>query len=554
MFDKNDDPILGPDEKCVYWYGDVTKDDLQAAAIRMVKPGEQAESAAASALRSFCSVTYVNRVLAFIFATDDSFAARIGLVQSPEASKLGMRVEDEKLMQLPKEPFKMSSGDQNLGVWAAEMQSAERARPRESATVDMGGYELRACDYCDPQLYSVFLILFNSVPVFGTPAGQLDVLKSLASALLAGPRDRTADRRKEFELLRHLASSAFPWAASDVLREMEIFGGRRTFLKLAGGLKRQLLEETASKAPAGLVVELGTYIGYSSAVLAEAFDSRLAFHDSLLLDTEALARHADALPPSPDQAQGPGAQDQWLKVRAIRAVAQRMPVRIVKKDDLRKVYPPNGIPTAKNQTPDDFLFQACQYSVSTATLERALQKNANVNARNKEGNTPLMLACQNWTGSQYLAFINKLLEQKADVNVESGWGFTPLDKVTELLKEQEAARKQEMRNQEERREIMEGRSIVGYGFGTAEEQRQREVPNQPLADELDTFKCLPQLRECKKLLEQKGAKCGEAPFNPAYLTTEAGGGIHRGFHGFFVVVGSTEIAPLPVSHSTSKEV
>ncbi|CAE7384593.1 unnamed protein product [Symbiodinium sp. CCMP2456] len=77
--DKTDDPILGPDEKCVYWYGDVTKDDLQAA-IRMIKPGEQAES-----------VTYVNRVLAFIFATDDSF---------------------EKLMQLPKEPFKMSCGDQ----------------------------------------------------------------------------------------------------------------------------------------------------------------------------------------------------------------------------------------------------------------------------------------------------------------------------------------------------------------------------------------------------------------------------------------------------------
>jgi len=77
--DKNDDPVLGADEKCVYWYGDVTKDDLQAA-IRMVKPGESAES-----------VTYVNRVLAFIFATDDSF---------------------EQLMKLPKEPFKMSCGDQ----------------------------------------------------------------------------------------------------------------------------------------------------------------------------------------------------------------------------------------------------------------------------------------------------------------------------------------------------------------------------------------------------------------------------------------------------------
>mgnify|MGYP002803631440 FL=1 len=197
-----------------------------------------------------------------------------------------------------------------------------------------------------------------------------------------------------------------------------------------------------------------------------------------------------------------------------------MPVRIVKKDDLRKVYPPNGLPTAQNQTPDDFLFQACQYSVSMANLDRALQKGANVNARNKDGNCPLMLACQNWTASQYLPFIHKLLDQKADMNVESGWGFTPLDKVTEILKEAEEARKMEIRSQEERREIMEGRSIIGYGYGTAEEQRQRLVPNQPLADELDTFKCLPKLRECKKLLEAKGAKNGEAPFNPAYLTTE----------------------------------
>mmetsp|Transcript_85114 Transcript_85114/g.237491 ORF Transcript_85114/g.237491 Transcript_85114/m.237491 type:complete len:182 (+) Transcript_85114:114-659(+) len=77
--DKNDDPVLGADEKCVYWYGDVTKDDMQAA-IRMVKPGESAES-----------VTYVNRVLAFIFATDDSF---------------------EQLMKLPKEPFRMGCNDQ----------------------------------------------------------------------------------------------------------------------------------------------------------------------------------------------------------------------------------------------------------------------------------------------------------------------------------------------------------------------------------------------------------------------------------------------------------
>merc|ERR1740121_2094086 len=41
--DKHDDPILGDDRKCVFWYSDVTKDDVQAA-IRMIKPGESAES------------------------------------------------------------------------------------------------------------------------------------------------------------------------------------------------------------------------------------------------------------------------------------------------------------------------------------------------------------------------------------------------------------------------------------------------------------------------------------------------------------------------------
>merc|ERR1712151_1214230 len=77
--DRKDDPVLGQEEKCVYWYGEVTKDDMEAA-ILLVKPGEPNES-----------VTYVNRLLAFLFATDDSF---------------------DQLTQLPKKPFKMSCGDQ----------------------------------------------------------------------------------------------------------------------------------------------------------------------------------------------------------------------------------------------------------------------------------------------------------------------------------------------------------------------------------------------------------------------------------------------------------
>ena len=35
--DAEDDPILADSERCVLWWGDVTKED--EAAIRMVKPG-----------------------------------------------------------------------------------------------------------------------------------------------------------------------------------------------------------------------------------------------------------------------------------------------------------------------------------------------------------------------------------------------------------------------------------------------------------------------------------------------------------------------------------
>mmetsp|Transcript_58266 Transcript_58266/g.103452 ORF Transcript_58266/g.103452 Transcript_58266/m.103452 type:complete len:175 (-) Transcript_58266:56-580(-) len=75
--DRTSDPVL--DDGDVIWYGDITKDDTQAA-IRIVKPGD-----------SEASVSYVNRILPFIFATDESF---------------------EQLEKLPKVPFKMSCGNQ----------------------------------------------------------------------------------------------------------------------------------------------------------------------------------------------------------------------------------------------------------------------------------------------------------------------------------------------------------------------------------------------------------------------------------------------------------
>mmetsp|Transcript_98014 Transcript_98014/g.277534 ORF Transcript_98014/g.277534 Transcript_98014/m.277534 type:complete len:211 (-) Transcript_98014:80-712(-) len=105
--DKTDDPVQGCDDYCVRWRGETMKgpspssdneseDDMVAshdsydfvgdhrhrrqAIFRMVKPGDNQET-----------VTYVNRILAFAFAADESF---------------------EELMKLPKQPFRMSCGNQ----------------------------------------------------------------------------------------------------------------------------------------------------------------------------------------------------------------------------------------------------------------------------------------------------------------------------------------------------------------------------------------------------------------------------------------------------------
>jgi hypothetical protein len=75
-----EDPVLGRECECYHWYGETTKDEPKQACIRMVKPGESSES-----------TTFVNRVLVFIFATDESF---------------------EQLMKQPKEPFRMTCRDQ----------------------------------------------------------------------------------------------------------------------------------------------------------------------------------------------------------------------------------------------------------------------------------------------------------------------------------------------------------------------------------------------------------------------------------------------------------
>jgi len=108
--DKDDDPVNGSHERCVVWRGDVMRGDTyipaqdvtenvdvvpwqepltggtrdhssaMQAVFRLVKPGEDQET-----------VTYINRILSFAFASEESF---------------------ELLMRLPKEPFRMRCGNQ----------------------------------------------------------------------------------------------------------------------------------------------------------------------------------------------------------------------------------------------------------------------------------------------------------------------------------------------------------------------------------------------------------------------------------------------------------
>ena len=106
---KNDDPICSLEVRCAYWHGGTSEvDGLRAeATIRVLKPMWQPQHEP-EPLENSCGVvkvqrmhdpddniqwdvTYVNRLLCFIFATDSCF---------------------ERSMRLPKKPFRMSCGDQ----------------------------------------------------------------------------------------------------------------------------------------------------------------------------------------------------------------------------------------------------------------------------------------------------------------------------------------------------------------------------------------------------------------------------------------------------------
>ncbi|ETW17621.1 hypothetical protein PFFVO_03503 [Plasmodium falciparum Vietnam Oak-Knoll (FVO)] len=77
---KNDDPILGDDYACVFWYGDKNKND-NCPIISVKKGNDNIET-----------ITYVNRVLIFLYADEASF---------------------QELQKKPKKAFTMACGNIN---------------------------------------------------------------------------------------------------------------------------------------------------------------------------------------------------------------------------------------------------------------------------------------------------------------------------------------------------------------------------------------------------------------------------------------------------------
>lgn len=72
---------------------------------------------------------------------------------------------------------------------------------------------------------------------------------------------------------------------------------------------------------------------------------------------------------------------------------------------------------------DDLLILAARDNSNPAVIEALIKAQADVNARNKDGGTPLMLAAMNNSNP---AVIEALIKAKADVNARNKDGLTPL--------------------------------------------------------------------------------------------------------------------------------
>lgn len=176
-----------------------------------------------------------------------------------------------------------------------------------------------------------------------------------------------------------------------------------------------------------------------------------------------------------------------------------MPVRIVD-DDTVKEYFPEGVKFAKTlQTkPEIELYHLCSVGKSLVSLERCLKHSPDVNKPNEMGVTALMWACMAWS----VPFVARLLQAKADPNIEDRNGRTAMNVVAELIKTWEEEAERERENCRRRRLEMEITGTLLY--------------DRPNVEELEPFNQMYKLYEIKKALEEAGARLGENVRRPGY--------------------------------------
>mmetsp|Transcript_53890 Transcript_53890/g.166989 ORF Transcript_53890/g.166989 Transcript_53890/m.166989 type:complete len:176 (-) Transcript_53890:387-914(-) len=174
-----------------------------------------------------------------------------------------------------------------------------------------------------------------------------------------------------------------------------------------------------------------------------------------------------------------------------------MPIRIIDAESVPDYFPPDKKP-AKAMSPEMELLYLCSVGKSTARLERCLKRKPDVNKKNEMGVTPLMFACSSWS----VAFVQKLLDEKADPNLEDQNGITAMNIVLDSITLMEEKAEIERADCRRRRLEMEITGTLMY--------------DRPNVEELEPFNEMNKLYEVKHIMEKAGAKPGANVKRPGY--------------------------------------
>mmetsp|Transcript_107618 Transcript_107618/g.299781 ORF Transcript_107618/g.299781 Transcript_107618/m.299781 type:complete len:176 (-) Transcript_107618:204-731(-) len=174
-----------------------------------------------------------------------------------------------------------------------------------------------------------------------------------------------------------------------------------------------------------------------------------------------------------------------------------MPVRIIDEETVKDYFPSNVKP-AKAMSPEMELLYLCSVGKSDARLERCLKRKPDINKKNEMGVTPLMFACSSWS----VNYVQKLLDEKADPNLEDRNGVTAMNIVLDSITLWEEKAEIERTDCRRRRLEMEITGTLMY--------------DRPNVEELAPYNEMHKLYEIKQIMEKAGAKPGENVRRPGY--------------------------------------